>query len=229
MSRSRSRESENAEALILPDGQVSAEAADLLEDLFIHSHHPSLIEAESDIIEQRKRLPWWKRPSPLWILIAYPFSSIAFSATMAPKVEIYTQLACLAHKPEIFWDTLISIPQYTLPAIANASASIDTSSFVEVLGQSNSCAADPVVQAAVAKFTAGTQDSYLASFFIIHSISQYRLHLWASYLVSLRAGGAPLVILLSLNSAFHLILFIVFGQAWSHSRSRNIYRWSPRR
>ncbi len=56
------------------------------------------------------------------------------AATIAPKVEIYTQLACLAHKPDIFEDL--------------SSAMLDS--------VSKECAKDPVVAAAASKLIAGS-------------------------------------------------------------------------
>jgi len=57
------------ENLILPDGPVGEEAAGLLNE-FVHSNEDTPIDAaddedpEEDLI--RRRLPWWKRPSPWW-------------------------------------------------------------------------------------------------------------------------------------------------------------------
>ncbi|KAL4072831.1 major facilitator superfamily domain-containing protein [Scleroderma yunnanense] len=47
-----------------------------------------------------KRRPWWKRPSPYWIVFAAPITAIGFSAAFAPRVEVYTSLACRVHKPQ---------------------------------------------------------------------------------------------------------------------------------
>ncbi|KAF5373858.1 hypothetical protein D9758_000672 [Tetrapyrgos nigripes] len=55
-------------------------------------------------------------------------------ATLAPKVEIYTLLVCAHHKPEIFDSLDMSINM--------------------MAGKSNLCAADPTVQAAVARLSA---------------------------------------------------------------------------
>lgn len=63
-----------------------------------------------------------------------PFAASATAATLAPKVEIYTQLACDAHKPEYRSDN----------------GTLATFTF----GSDNStqlCASDPVVGAAVAR------------------------------------------------------------------------------
>lgn len=69
------------------------------------------------------------------LLLSMPFTATAFAATLAPKVEIYTELACATHRPEI------------LPAV------------FAFVGKANPCASDPVVQAAVAKLSACTLQS----------------------------------------------------------------------
>ncbi|TRM62597.1 hypothetical protein BD626DRAFT_569746 [Schizophyllum amplum] len=48
------------------------------------------------------RRPWYRRPGTWWILAIIPFSTAAMSATLAPRVEIYTRLVCRVHKPDIF-------------------------------------------------------------------------------------------------------------------------------
>ena len=78
VSRASSRASlaylpQGGESLILEDGPIGEEATELLQDL-VHPHRHVLIEDEEDdrdesdiaSIEQRKRLPWYKRPSPWW-------------------------------------------------------------------------------------------------------------------------------------------------------------------
>ncbi|KII88321.1 hypothetical protein PLICRDRAFT_41492 [Plicaturopsis crispa FD-325 SS-3] len=102
------------ESLTLPDGVVGEGAAELLQE-FVHPHaqhgaEETLIDAdagsepldeeERQEIARRKKLPWWKRPSAVWLMVAVPFSAGATSATMAPRIEIYTMLACSVHKPE---------------------------------------------------------------------------------------------------------------------------------
>lgn len=151
MSSSTGRTIGSSEGLLLRD---NIETAALLEDSPVYSPHHDLIETETEIIQHRKRLPWWRRPSPLWILVAFPFSTMAFSATMAPKVEIFTQLACRAHKPELFGNIFGDNPQIIFSPIVKTAPSVDLS-FTTTLGKPNACASDPIVQAAVARFNAG--------------------------------------------------------------------------
>ena len=106
-----------------------------------------------------------------------PFTAMANSATMAPRIEIYTMLACRVHKPDVFkrnfprldWDLNMSdrndasIPSVT-PEVygVSVSAQILPQPFAasqdngtQTPPERNTCASDPVVQAAVAKLTAG--------------------------------------------------------------------------
>lgn len=62
------------ESLVLPEGAVSEQAAELLNE-FVHGHGAEPILASSadptgnsvgDQIDKNDRRPWWKRPSPLW-------------------------------------------------------------------------------------------------------------------------------------------------------------------
>jgi hypothetical protein len=94
------------------------------------------------------------------------------SATMAPRIEIYTVLACSVHKPDIFKQSfpglelgLVEEPRQ-LPTHSSARliGGIYPPHLTDKSGQAtnasvptkpNLCASDPVVQAAVAKLTAG--------------------------------------------------------------------------
>ncbi|KZT56416.1 MFS general substrate transporter [Calocera cornea HHB12733] len=44
--------------------------------------------------------PWYKRPSPWWLIPTLLVSSTLSSMTMAPKVEVYNKLVCREHRPE---------------------------------------------------------------------------------------------------------------------------------
>lgn len=86
----------------------------------------------------------------LRLLAAIPFTSMSSSAKVAPRIEIYTVLACATHRPDIGSQGLLSI----FPA------STGLHSFKEWpesagLFNASTCASDPVVQAAVAKLIAG--------------------------------------------------------------------------
>ncbi|KAF9053900.1 MFS general substrate transporter [Hymenopellis radicata] len=165
--------------IVFSEGVVSEETAELLHE-FVHPHHQAedtLIDQESDSgdevegeIQARSRLPWWKRPSPMWVLALMPFSSMAFSMTMAPRVEVYTQLACAVLNPDVFHDQAAGVLTYNVDH-ANADLHFsthestsyhnETLDFALNIAQDDgktpgrpSCASDPAVQAAVAKLAA---------------------------------------------------------------------------
>ncbi|PFH45582.1 hypothetical protein AMATHDRAFT_77985 [Amanita thiersii Skay4041] len=114
------------------------------------------------------RLPWWRTPSPWWLLSVVPFSPIALSATIAPQIEIYTRLACKVHKPDIYDGHSLLLIQESLPYLGS-NILINPDSSMLYLHKANlitpilkliaegsppgtkQCATDPVVQAAVAK------------------------------------------------------------------------------
>jgi hypothetical protein len=62
------------------------------------------------------------------------------TSTLAPRIEVYTILACRLLRPDIYYEE--SLSDMAMP-------------YTLAQSRSQLCAADPVVQAAVAKFTAG--------------------------------------------------------------------------
>ena len=107
-----------------------------------------------------------------------PFSAIAMSSTIAPKIEIYTFLACSVHKPDIYYSQKLPVIggiEGVIPVIDNSpiipsldqpqvDVTHDNLGMVHISNLTNAedntgpqaCASDPVVQAAVAKLSAGT-------------------------------------------------------------------------
>ncbi|KAF8969597.1 major facilitator superfamily domain-containing protein [Flammula alnicola] len=182
-----------AESLILPDGPVGEEAAELLNE-FVHPHRHGTEEtlvgleeaskgtSDDNDLDKKRKAPWWKRPSPWWLITAVPFTSIAASLTIAPRIEIYTMLACSVHKPDIFRQNfpgielglqdisrepselglrgLSTLPNPYSPHLVPVY--LPKASFLGLVQKNgsvlpthrNQCASDPVVQAAVAKLTA---------------------------------------------------------------------------
>ena len=81
------------------------------------------------------------------------------SATTAPRIEIYTFLACSVHKPDIFDRTLrlggyVRFPNEPSPHLVLRPVIPGVQTFSYAI-TANPCASDPVVQAAVAILTAG--------------------------------------------------------------------------
>lgn len=66
----------NPETLILPDGPVGEQAAELLEE-FIHASQHEEIDVDADYHLRRayhKHLPWYRTPSPWWYGRVFQFS-----------------------------------------------------------------------------------------------------------------------------------------------------------
>ncbi|KAF9218282.1 MFS general substrate transporter [Gyrodon lividus] len=91
-----------------PDGSVDEQVVDHQEEYTLLGTNdidsPVTEEQEdedhAEEIASWKRLPWWKRPSPYWLVFGIPIGSIGYSATFAPRVDMYTSLACRTHRPE---------------------------------------------------------------------------------------------------------------------------------
>ncbi|KAG6376479.1 hypothetical protein JVT61DRAFT_2472 [Boletus reticuloceps] len=130
----------------------------------------------SEVASWRK-LPWWKRPSPYWVVFGTFFSATGFAALLAPKVALYTTLACRVHRPEYVMNIysfplthnhLISInaTDALIPYVFDGSeTAVDTISALHPSPTYNSpldytpndeqqCASDPVVQGVVATLNA---------------------------------------------------------------------------
>ncbi|KAI3600040.1 hypothetical protein WG66_011111 [Moniliophthora roreri] len=159
-----------AEDILLGEGTVTEDTVEYLHE-FVHPHHhhqveSTLVEEEQPTIHddleaanERASLPWWKRPSPWWIIVMLPLATMAMAATIAPRVEIYTMLACRVHKPDVYYesDYYISwLQDYRRPDNFTMSHNqVHSYGSVHVqTARANPCAADPVVQAAVAKLAA---------------------------------------------------------------------------
>ncbi|KAK7020467.1 MFS domain-containing protein [Favolaschia claudopus] len=156
---------------VLPDGPVDEETVELLGEL-VNPHHEqeeTLVDEEDEFSKaerERKRLPWWRRPSPLWLLCLTPLSTICSAATLAPKIEIYNLLACSVHKPEIFRHRHF-LPSFNAPSEPSEldettyppsfDIALNTNSSIFSLMSdlpTKECSSDPTVIAAVAKLTA---------------------------------------------------------------------------
>ncbi|EKM55220.1 uncharacterized protein PHACADRAFT_143280 [Phanerochaete carnosa HHB-10118-sp] len=134
------------ESSSLPDDPIGEEAVELSYE-FVHPRHQDPADIPADAgereaddsdtasLEEMKGLPWYKRPNPWWLLALVPFAAVARGAEMAPRIGIYTQLACAAYKPELSSDN------GTLPATYTYAPGYDP----------RLCAKDPVVQEAVAQ------------------------------------------------------------------------------
>ncbi|KAJ8699968.1 hypothetical protein PTI98_003040 [Pleurotus ostreatus] len=156
-SRNPSSSIQQAESLILPDGPVSEEAVELLDE-FVHGTHTgdSLTDiAENDHRNDHHSQPWWKTPSSWWLIVLLPFGALASTATLAPRIEILTILACSVIKPEIFdvgKNSSSLSPFISLVPLVNSTGLNSLASPGSGIPQT--CAQDPDVQAAVAQLSA---------------------------------------------------------------------------
>ncbi|PFH46315.1 hypothetical protein AMATHDRAFT_70138 [Amanita thiersii Skay4041] len=154
-----------------------------------HSKSPSsctVEQIESDCTDEHgdndsssmARRSWRRKPSAWWLLSVAPFSAIAWSAPTAPRVEVYTWLACKVHRPDVYNSTFSPFlgseeapsahtPFDVIPAFGLARHHIPHSLYASDVvaagvgmpptvssSEHSRCTTDPVVQAAVAKLAA---------------------------------------------------------------------------
>ncbi|KZV82384.1 hypothetical protein EXIGLDRAFT_346566 [Exidia glandulosa HHB12029] len=185
LTQSRSRASRDSrvfvpqsdQALLLPEGDIGTSTSDLLDVVDPqHAQDSTLVDDFDDepLAHQKgPKRPWYKTPSPWWIIGGMPLASIAMSTTIAPRVQIYTRLACMVHRPEYMSETAKdaptmvgagwghSTPQHRpgpgefisviMPEQSQEHLSTNTT---KIPSPSEQCQSDPVVQAAVAKLIA---------------------------------------------------------------------------
>ncbi|KAF7348557.1 MFS domain-containing protein [Mycena venus] len=114
----RNPSQQNANLISVPDTPT-----DMLSPA--HPEHPAVEEEEAR--KTREEMPWWKRPSPSWLMAPTLLSAIILSAAVGAQVELYTNL--------------------------NFTPFFNINNAAQSLAISNPCSSDPGVQAAVAKFT----------------------------------------------------------------------------
>lgn len=110
------------------------------------------------------------------IIGGMPLASIAMSTTIAPRVQIFTRLACMAHRPEYMSDDAKTAPTMVeagwghaftpqrgphggfisvlLPQLQQHQQQHTPSNATKIPSPSEQCQSDPVVQAAVAELIA---------------------------------------------------------------------------
>lgn len=93
------------------------------------------------------------------LIVLLPFGALASTATLAPRIEILTILACSVIKPEIFD---VAKNSSSLSPFINLVPLINSTGFNHLAnpgsGIPQTCAQDPDVQAAVAQLSAGGPD-----------------------------------------------------------------------
>lgn len=121
------------------NGTVDAGALEILPNLLSPSHEPS------NALDERAKLPWYKRPSPVWLLVGTFMAAIATSITIAPRIELYIRLACQEIRPDYESISIKPGEIITWPSIIGT---------VALPRPSARCQSDPTIQAAVAELGA---------------------------------------------------------------------------
>ncbi|KAG5734504.1 hypothetical protein E4T56_gene5957 [Termitomyces sp. T112] len=187
----------NPETLIFPEGPVNEQTTLQYEEEFDVDAHYHLRRA------LHKDLPWYMMPSPVWLLIVVPLTAIAMSATLAPKIEIYTLIVCSVLKPEILHS---SIPGNNTIGVGITHGLTYNTLFHNSTG-GGLCAADPIVQAEVAKLAA----VYTTSMGILSCITA---GWWAAY--SDRHGRTRLLSISVIGLLFTDLNFILTTKNFHH-------------
>ncbi|KAF8710919.1 MFS general substrate transporter, partial [Rhizoctonia solani] len=130
-------------------------------DVFHIAEHPPLrSRSPSPAPSMTPRRPWYKRPSPIWLLPLTITGAVLMAATIAPRQELYIKLACNELRPEYillpspatvsFSNDIPSDPQTPIyvppPAPPNRPA-------ILIPGPNKMCTSDPNVMAATAKLS----------------------------------------------------------------------------
>ncbi|KAK4051582.1 hypothetical protein OIV83_002722 [Microbotryomycetes sp. JL201] len=103
---------------------------------------------------KRDRLPWHKRPSPIWFIPGTLIMTLSMSATSSPKLEIYYQLVCKAIGPQ---QTMPARDPVVVPPPVDPGRSRLPPSMTATLYHSSSRDVD-VVQAFIAKSLSTPED-----------------------------------------------------------------------
>lgn len=98
--------------------------------------------------------PWYRRPSPWWILPATAGSAILSSMTVAPKSEVYIRLICAELRP----DSVLLPPSVNFPSVNDPSPSSLTfvtlnENTTAVPRPTPECSSDPEVARVVAELS----------------------------------------------------------------------------
>ncbi|KAH7912214.1 MFS general substrate transporter [Hygrophoropsis aurantiaca] len=138
------------------NGFIDEPTAEIIDEL-VSPHHEAeetLVSSEEEEDEGHleevagwQKRPWWRRPSFVWLLVAMPMSSIGFSSTLAPRVELYTMLVCRIDRPEYISNShfsdqypysalkpLVAHSNLSLPALENVIPASEHSDDLELHG-----------------------------------------------------------------------------------------------
>ncbi|KAG8832236.1 hypothetical protein FRC17_001684, partial [Serendipita sp. 399] len=96
---------------------------------------------------ERDSLPWYKRPSPGWVLIGTFIAAISIATTLAPRVEVYIKLVCQEIRPEYEALDFVRPPGGVMDWPSTLGS-------ITIPRPSTKCQADPEVQQAAASIGA---------------------------------------------------------------------------
>ncbi|BGP20086.1 hypothetical protein JCM10213v2_008221 [Rhodosporidiobolus nylandii] len=183
-----------------------------------HQHAPRRRKARRDRSEslhrRRAELPWWKRPSPVWFIPGTLAISLSMGMTIAPKLEIYTQLICRSLPPEVSGVTapppiLISDPAvHPLPKAGEGKSSrVEWIFDPEQAGEmdpekewSNQCHRSSAVQGQVARLA-------LVLTLMMGVLSSLTTGFWGAF--SDRRGRKPVLVLALLGTVLMDAVFLL--------------------
>lgn len=145
-----------------------------------------LLRSDVEIPENDVGTAWWKIQSPWWALVVAPLLAATAGIVLAPKIEVYTGLACMAHRPELFED-----------------ATLLSSAIPTVLPRQ--CETDPEIRRAVAKLTSAENT-------ILGILSCLTTGWWASF--SDRTGRRNLFLVTAFGAMCANTVYLLVNRYW---------------
>ncbi|KAI5116339.1 hypothetical protein M0805_009175 [Coniferiporia weirii] len=144
----------------LPEDPVGEETVNAFHD---ETNESDRVEdgAEENGEERSEKMPWYRRPSPWWMLTLMPITAMTLAGVNPSLFQIYTGLVCKALRKSTT-SNLYSVSTAVFGSGINSSYTLPFSglefsfSHTETAGalygyDEDNCALDPVVQAAVSK------------------------------------------------------------------------------
>ncbi|EJD02479.1 MFS general substrate transporter [Fomitiporia mediterranea MF3/22] len=149
----------------LPEEPIAQETVDAFHDELDRSER-SVTDSEAELGKR----PWYKRPSPWWMLTLMPISAMTLAGVSPSLMQVYTELVCREIRQPVpnttSYDNSRTVPVHVLPeysSVAIVDDHDDTFNFLakrqahtwlqdgDSQGEEEDCSRDPVVQAAVAR------------------------------------------------------------------------------
>ncbi|KAG9105898.1 hypothetical protein FRC07_009068, partial [Ceratobasidium sp. 392] len=164
-------------------------------------------------LERVPRRPWYKTPSPLWLLPASLLTSVLMGATIAPRTELYIKLACNELRPDYLfipppplalYDIGEPVPPSPETPIYVPPPAQPSKPSINLPGPNKMCSTDPKVLGAVAKLsTAMTTSGGVLSCLTTGSWSQLSDRIGRVRVLALAAFGVLLTDIVLILVAFY--------------------------